>query len=62
VLSSQRAPKLDTLERQFGGFPALPDRHREAGWGRSPCHHSYWKAPWAILEDEFECLLVNAQR
>ena len=22
----------------------------------------YWKAPWAILEDEFECLLVNAPR
>jgi transposase len=21
----------------------------------------YWKAPWAILEDEFECLLVNAR-
>jgi transposase len=21
----------------------------------------YWKAPWAILEDEFDCLLVNAQ-
>ena len=20
-----------------------------------------WKAPWAILEDEFECLLVNAR-
>jgi transposase len=22
----------------------------------------YWKPPWAILEDEFECLLVNARR
>jgi transposase len=21
----------------------------------------YWKAPWAILEDDFECLLVNAR-
>src|SRR5215204_2655345 len=21
----------------------------------------YWKAPWAILEDEFECMLVNAR-
>jgi len=21
----------------------------------------YWKSPWAILEDEFECLLVNAR-
>ena len=21
----------------------------------------YWKPPWAILEDEFECLLVNAR-
>src|SRR3954453_1036510 len=21
----------------------------------------YWKAPWASLEDEFECLLVNAR-
>jgi transposase len=21
----------------------------------------YWKAPWAILEDEFDCLLVNAR-
>jgi transposase len=21
----------------------------------------YWKAPWAILEDEFECVLVNAR-
>ena len=21
----------------------------------------YWKAPWAVLEDEFECLLVNAR-
>jgi transposase len=21
----------------------------------------FWKAPWAILEDEFECLLVNAR-
>jgi transposase len=21
----------------------------------------YWKAPWAILEEEFECLLVNAR-
>jgi transposase len=21
----------------------------------------YWKAPWAILENEFECLLVNAR-
>src|SRR5215213_3438393 len=21
----------------------------------------YWKAPWAILEDEFECLLINAR-
>ena len=21
----------------------------------------YWKAPWAILKDEFECLLVNAR-
>jgi transposase len=21
----------------------------------------YWKAPWAMLEDEFECLLVNAR-
>jgi transposase len=21
----------------------------------------YWKASWAILEDEFECLLVNAR-
>jgi transposase len=20
-----------------------------------------WKAPWAILEDEFDCLLVNAR-
>jgi transposase len=20
----------------------------------------YWKAPWAILEDEFDCMLVNA--
>jgi hypothetical protein len=23
---------------------------------------AYWKAPWAILEDEFECLLVNARQ
>jgi hypothetical protein len=22
----------------------------------------YWRAPWAILEDEFECLLVNARQ
>jgi transposase len=21
----------------------------------------YWKAPWAILEDEFDCMLVNAR-
>src|SRR4051812_6953199 len=21
----------------------------------------YWKAPWAVLEDEFECVLVNAR-
>ena len=21
----------------------------------------YWKAPWAILEDEFGCVLVNAR-
>jgi transposase len=21
----------------------------------------YWKAPWAVLEDEFDCLLVNAR-
>jgi transposase len=21
----------------------------------------YWKPPWAVLEDEFECLLVNAR-
>jgi transposase len=21
----------------------------------------YWKAPWAILEDEFDCVLVNAR-
>ena len=21
----------------------------------------YWKAPWAILEDDFECVLVNAR-
>ena len=21
----------------------------------------YWKAPWAVLEDEFECMLVNAR-
>jgi hypothetical protein len=21
----------------------------------------YWKPPWAILEDEFECMLVNAR-
>jgi transposase len=21
----------------------------------------YWKLPWAMLEDEFECLLVNAR-
>jgi transposase len=21
----------------------------------------YWKAPWAILEAEFDCLLVNAR-
>ena len=21
----------------------------------------YWKPPWAILEDEFECVLVNAR-
>jgi transposase len=21
----------------------------------------YWNSPWAILEDEFECLLVNAR-
>ena len=22
----------------------------------------YWKPPWAIVEDEFECLLVNARQ
>jgi transposase len=22
----------------------------------------YWKAPWAILEDEFDCMLVNARQ
>jgi transposase len=21
----------------------------------------YWRAPWAILEDEFDCMLVNAR-
>jgi transposase len=21
----------------------------------------YWKAPWAVLEDEFDCMLVNAR-
>ena len=21
----------------------------------------YWKPPWAILEDEFDCMLVNAR-
>ena len=21
----------------------------------------YWKAPWAIVEDEFDCMLVNAR-
>src|SRR6266851_10325324 len=45
------------------GLLALRDWLKAQGVTRVAMEASgvYWKPPWAILEDEFECLLVNAR-
>jgi transposase len=52
-----------TRGRTVQGLPALRDWLQAHGVRQVAMEASGvdWKPPWAILEDEFECLLVNAR-
>ena len=61
--SGEREERIAEFSTTVRGLLALRDwlsTHR-AGQVVMEATGVYWKAPWAILEDEFECLLVNAR-
>ena len=70
VTACVRAPAKGGREQHIAEFPTtvnglLELRDWLAGHGVTQVVMEatgvYWKAPWAILEDEFDCLLVNAR-
>ena len=70
VTACLRVPAKGGREQHIAEFPTtvnglLELRDWLAGYGVTQVVMEatgvYWKAPWAILEDEFDCLLVNAR-
>jgi transposase len=58
-----REQHIEEFAATVRGLLALRDRLAGFGVGQVAMEASgvYWKLPWAMLEDEFECLLVNAR-
>jgi transposase len=59
----RRAQQVAEFKTTVQGLLALRDWLKAHGATQVAMEASgvYWKPPWAILEDEFECLLVNAR-
>jgi transposase len=59
----RRAQQVAEFKTTVQGLLALRDWLKAHGVTQVAMEASgvYWKPPWAILEDEFECLLVNAR-
>ncbi len=58
-----RAEEVREFRTTVGGLLVLHDWLKAHGVTHVVMEATgvYWKAPWAILEDDFECLLVNAR-
>ena len=61
--TGRREQHVAEFSTTVNGLPALRDWLAGHGVTQVVMEATgvYWKAPWAILEDEFECLLVNAR-
>ena len=61
--SGRREQHLGEFATTVNGLLALRDWLAELGVTQVVMEATgvYWKAPWAILEDEFDCMLVNAR-
>src|SRR5947207_5773885 len=59
----RRAQQVAEFKTTVQGLLALRDWLKAHGVTQVAMEASgvYWKPPWAILEDEFDCLLVNAR-
>ena len=59
----QREQHVAEFKTTVQGLLALRDWLKAHGATKVAMEASgvYWKPPWAILEDEFECVLVNAR-
>jgi transposase len=62
-LGSRREQHLAEFKTTVQGLLALRDWLKAHGVTHVVMEASgvYWKPPWAILEDEFQCMLVNAR-
>src|SRR6266581_4831623 len=60
---SRREQHVAEFKTTVQGLLALRDWLKAHGVTQVAMEASgvYWKPPWAILEDEFDCLLVNAR-